>query len=79
MSDTVINGDWLTRIKNVVSVFCNKNPKILNQISVVENNLNEYKKARKVCSNYFSTKDQEKRLGQSISELAVLMQVIDRE
>ena len=79
MSDTVINGNWLTKIKNAVSVFGNKNLAILNQISVVENNLNEYKKARKVCSNYFLTRDQEKRLRQSISELAALMQVINQE
>ena len=69
MSDTVINADWLKKIKNAVDTFCDQaaKTKILSQITIVEQNLSEYKNVRQVCSNYFSTKIQENALEKRIS------------
>lgn len=79
MSDTVINGEWLTKIKNAVIAFCEEKEKILNQITIVEKNLAEYKEVRKVCSNYFSTKKQEDILKSSIAELSNLVETLNEE
>lgn len=81
MSDTVINADWLKKIKNAVYTFCDETVKsaILSQITIVEQNLSEYKNVRQVCSNYFSTKIQEDTLKSSILELSNLMELIKKE
>ncbi len=74
MSDTVINNNWLVKIKNAVNAYyeeADKEP-FLNQISLIEQDLENYKKARKSCSNYFSTKPQEEMLTQSIMQLVNL-------
>ncbi len=75
MSDTVINFDWLTKIKNVIHTYCfeSSRDKIKAQIDNVENNLDEYKKVRSCCSSYFLTKKQEDVLKESIFTLARLI------
>ena len=72
--------DWLKKIKNAVDTFCDQaaKTKILSQITIVEQNLSEYKNVRQVCSNYFSTKIQENALKSSISELSNLMEIIKK-